>query len=76
MQHNQMKETTEISVLLDSGAGGIFIDQNHAQKMNYELTEMEKPVKAYNVDGSENKKGTIKYYISLKFSLNKRTFKE
>ena len=30
MLYNQMKETVEIPALLDSGAGGIFIDQNHA----------------------------------------------
>ena len=46
MLHNQTKETAEIHALLDSGARGIFIDQNHAWKMNYELTEMKKPVKA------------------------------
>ena len=52
MIHNQMKEITEIPALLDSGAGGIFINQNHAQKMNYKLMEMEKPVKAYNINGT------------------------
>ena len=76
MLHNCMKETTETSALLDSGAGGIFIDKNHAQKMNYKLTEMEKLVKAYNINGTENKKGTIRHYIPLKFSLNGRTFEE
>ena len=76
MLHNWTKETAEIPALLDSGAGGIFIDQNYAQKMNYKLMEMEKPVKAYNVDGTENKKGIIKYHIPLKFSLNGKTFKE
>ena len=76
MLHNQTKETAEIPALLDSGARGIFINQNHVQKMNYKLTEMKKPVKAYNVNGTENKKETIKYYISLKFSLNGRAFKE
>ena len=63
MLHNQMKEIAEIPVLLDSGAGGIFIDQNHAQKMNYELMEMEKTVKAYNITRTENKRGIIRYYV-------------
>ena len=71
-----MKEIAEIPALLDSGAGGIFINQNYAWKMNYKLTEMEKPVKAYNVDGTENKKGTIKYFASLEFSLKEKNFKE
>ena len=44
--------------------------------MNYKLMEMEKPVKAYNVDGTENKKGTIKYFATLEFSLKEKDFKE
>ena len=76
IKNNQKKETTETPALLDSGAGGIFINQNHAWKMEYQLTELETPVKAYNVDGTENKKGTIKSYVDLKFSLNGKSFKE
>jgi hypothetical protein len=37
---------------------------------------LDKPVKAYNVDGTENKRGTINAYINLKFTLGKRKFKE
>ena len=33
-------------------------------------------VKAYNVDGTENKKGTIKNYVDLQFSLNGKEFQE
>ena len=76
IQNNQKKETAETPALLDSGVGGIFIDQNHAQKMEYQLTELETPVKAYNVDGTKNKKETIKSYMDLKFSLNGKSFKE
>ena len=38
--------------------------------------ELETPVKAYNVDRTENKKGTIKSYVDLEFSLNGKSFKE
>ena len=38
--------------------------------------ELETPVKAYNVDGTKNKRGMIKSYINLKFSLNGKNFKE
>ena len=41
-----------------------------------QTNRMEKLVRAYNVDRTENKKGTIKYYIPLKFSLNGKTFEE
>ena len=38
--------------------------------------ELEIPVKAYNMDGMENKKGTIKNYVNLQFSLNGKEFQE
>ena len=38
--------------------------------------ELETPVKAYNVDGTENKKEMIKNYINLQFSLNGKEFQE
>jgi hypothetical protein len=56
-----------IETLIDSGAGGLFIDQNYAK--NFNINYLDKPVKAYNVDGTENKQGTINAYINLEFSL-------
>ena len=38
--------------------------------------ELEGLVKAYNIDGTKNKRGTIKSYVNLKFSLNRKNFKE
>jgi hypothetical protein len=45
------KQTVE--TLIDSGAGGLFIDQNYAKKLD--INYLDKPVKAYNVDGMKNK---------------------
>jgi hypothetical protein len=42
-----------IKTLIDSGAGGLFIDQNYAK--NFDINYLDKPVKAYNMDGMENK---------------------
>ena len=33
---------------------------------------MEKPLQAYNVDGTKNKQGTIKYYVNLNLEINGR----
>ena len=44
--------------------------------MEYQLTELETLVKAYNVDRTKNKRGTIKSYVNLEFSLNGKNFKE
>jgi Retroviral aspartyl protease len=61
-----------VKTLIDSGAGGLFIDQNFAK--NFEINYLDKPVMAYNVDGTENKRGTINAYINLKFKLGDRKF--
>jgi hypothetical protein len=42
-----------IKTLIDSGAGRMFIDQNFARR--FEINYLDKPVKAYNMDGTENK---------------------
>jgi hypothetical protein len=42
-----------IKTLIDSGAGEIFIDQNFAK--NFKINYLDKLVKAYNMDGTENK---------------------
>ena len=75
-KHNRNNKTIETPALINSGAGGTFIDQNYARKIGYKLTELKTPVKAYNVDGMENKKGMIKNYIDLQFSLNGKEFQE
>jgi hypothetical protein len=66
------KQTVE--TLIDSGAGGPFIDQNYAK--NFNINYLDKSVKAYNVDGTENKRGTINAYVNLEFSLGEGKFKE
>jgi hypothetical protein len=53
------KQTVE--TLIDSGAGGLFIDQNFTK--NFDINYLDEPVKAYNVDGTENKQGTINAYV-------------
>jgi hypothetical protein len=52
----------------------MFIDQNFAKI--FEINYLDKPVKAYNVDGTENKQETISSYINLEFKLRDQTFNE
>jgi Retroviral aspartyl protease len=63
-----------IETLIDSGAGGLFIDQNYTK--NFDINYLDKPVKAYNVDETENKQETIKAYVNLEFTLGERKFKK
>jgi hypothetical protein len=55
LSHNLNDETIETETLLDSGAGGIFIDQNYARQLHLEIQMLDKPVVARNIDGTINK---------------------
>jgi hypothetical protein len=59
--------------LIDSGAGGKFIDQNYARMAGFKIHKLDTPLRAYNVDGTENKRGTIKTYVKLDLEINGRT---
>jgi gag-polyprotein putative aspartyl protease len=69
----EKNESIETQPLVDSGAGGIFMDQNYAQKHGFNLTKLEYPITAQKVDGTENKQGTIRYYTDLDIQVNGKT---
>ena len=59
------KKNVETLALIDSGAGGKFIDQNFTKKEQLETKDLENPLVVYNVDGTLNKTGTIRKYVDL-----------
>ena len=59
--------------LIDSGAGGKFIDQAYAQKLGIKTQKLEQPLIARNVDGMPNKKGKITSFVILNLVINGRT---
>jgi len=63
-------ENVKTLALIDSGAGGIFIDQNYARNSGLDIQQLEKLLKVFNVDGTSNKRGTIKYFIQLDIMVN------
>ena len=63
------KKIIETLGLVDSGAGGKFIDQNFARQEKLELKKLVKPLTVYNVDGTLNKKGTIRNYVDLPMTI-------
>jgi hypothetical protein len=69
-------ENVETLGLIDSGAGGKFVDQNFAKKSGFNILKLDHPVRAYNVDGTENKKGIITSYVDLDLTVNGRTTRE
>jgi len=63
------KENVNTPRLLDSRAGGKFIDQNYARKSGFKIQQLEQPLKAFNVDGTENKRGTVKSFVDLDLTI-------
>ena len=45
---------------LDCGAGGKFIDQNYTRMKGIKMEALKEPIQVYNVDGTPNKRGTIR----------------
>jgi hypothetical protein len=70
---SEKNEPIKTQPLVDSGAGGIFMDQNYAWKHGFNLTKLEYLIMARNMDGTENKQGTIWYYTDLDWQVNGKT---
>ena len=66
------EKSVEITIMIDSGAGGNFNDQQEVKKLGLEQHKLEKKINAFNVDGTLNKKGTIKTYVNLAIKIGKR----
>ena len=71
-----VKNVDKIHALMDTGAGGKFIDQNFVQQKGYTLKTLDKPLAVYNVDGTPNKKGTIRNSTELWMKVNGRKRRE
>ena len=66
-------KTVETLGLIDSGAGGKFIDQNYARTSGFNILPLKEHIIARNVDGTENKKGRITSYVKLDLTIHGRT---
>src|SRR6266404_1262564 len=57
------------SMLLDSGATGMFINQSFMQKHQLETTPLPQPILVCNVDGSPNENGSVmeEVHVTLRF---------
>ena len=59
-------------MLLDSEAGGVFIDENFAKKQGYPLIPLHQLIKCKNVNGTPNKLGTINHVMTLWLDVHRR----
>ena len=65
-------KVADIHALLDSGARGNFIHPDLALTLSIPQQRLPKPLKALNVDGTPNKKGTITHFIIVDILVNNR----
>jgi hypothetical protein len=54
----------DTEALINTGAGGSFIDHNFAQNKKLRVEKLTEPIKVLNVDGTENKTGRITSYTN------------
>ena len=66
-------KNVETKALLDTGAGGKFIDQNFVLRNNLRTRKLAKSITVYNVDGTENKTGMITQYVDVNLQIGNRT---
>jgi Retroviral aspartyl protease len=67
------EKEVETTALLDTGAGGKFIDQNFVRNQKIEMKELKYPIEVFNVDRTPNKRGTITKYTWLDLMINRQT---
>ena len=65
-------ESVETLALIDSGAGGKFINWKYVEQLGLPVRTLEKPIMARNVDGTLNKTGTITSYMDLMVKIDGR----
>ena len=66
-------KSVEALALINSGAGGKFIDQAYVRELGIKTQKLEQPLIARNVDGTPNKKGKITSFVILNLVINGRT---
>ena len=62
----------ETNALIDSGAGGTFINKKFAQQNGIALIPIEKLIQAFNMDWTKNNTGTIEHCTWLKIQIRKK----
>jgi len=58
-------EGMTVKALLDSGATGMFMDKEMAQKYGFKMTKLERPLRVKNVNETENSRGKITHQVEV-----------
>ena len=60
----------ETNILLDTGAGGMFMNQEYAKRHGIVLYKLPWPITPQNVDGTENQAGKITHFTWIQMEIN------
>lgn len=66
-------QVVETKALIDSGAGGLFIDEKYAKHISAPMQPLLAPIPVFNVDGTPNKNGVINRYIQITVEIANRS---
>ena len=66
------KTVDKTPILLDTGAGGLFMNHSFANKHNILLHKLTKPIIPRNVDGTQNKAGIITHFTWIQTEIDGR----
>ena len=66
-------KSVETLALIDSRAGGKFINQKYAEQLGLSIQPLRKPIMARNIDGTLNKSGTITLCVDISVEIDGRT---
>src|SRR5271155_1366847 len=69
-------KTVETKVLLDTGAEGLFMDNNYAEEHDIVLQKLPNPITPSNVDGTLNHTGQITHFTWIQAKIDKRKLLE
>ena len=58
-------EEVSVKALLDSGATGLFMSKRLVERQSFKLEKLNKLIKVRNVDGSDNKGGSITHEVEV-----------
>ena len=70
IENTERNKNVETLGLIDSGAGGEFIDQNYVKSAGFKTQLLDESIMAWKVDGTENKKGKITSFVDLELTIN------
>ena len=68
--------TIVTKVLLNTGAGGLFLDKKYTDKHKIILQKLPNPITPQNIDGTLNQAGQITHYTWIQVQIDKRKFLE